>query len=147
MPIIGIIGGRDCSKEEYKAAMEVGSLLAKAGVMLICGGMGGIMEAACKGAIENGGTTIGILPTDTIHDANPYVSIPIATGFGTGRNIIIARTAEALIAICGKYGTLSEIAYGLQFGKPVIALYPWIDVPGIVTANSPREAVNLALHN
>ncbi|GAB4364860.1 MAG: TIGR00725 family protein [Calditrichia bacterium] len=145
VPLIGVIGGNTCSEEEYALAEEVGRFISRAGAYLICGGMSGIMEAACKGAAEAGGVTIGILPTEDVSAANPYVKIPIATGMGIGRNIIIVRTASSLIAINGKYGTLSEIAFALQLSKPVVALSPWLDVPGIVTVHTAEEAVNLAL--
>ncbi len=105
------------------------------------------MEAVCRGAREAGGTTVGILPTDTVDEANPYVDIPVATGMGIGRNIIIVRTARVCIAIDGRYGTLSEIAYALQLGKPVITLNAWDEVPGVLRATSPEEAVELAFQN
>ena len=144
-PIIGIIGGNTCTPEDYKIAEEVGRLVAVKGANLICGGMGGIMEAACKGALTAGGITIGILPSDEIHQANPYVQIPVSTGMGIGRNIIIVRTARALIAINGKYGTLSEISYAMQLNKPVFSLSPWIEVPGVEVVHSPLEAVEKSL--
>ncbi len=131
--------------EEAWLAEKVGRLLARKGAVLVCGGMGGIMEAACRGAVGEGGLTIGILPGDDISAANPYVKLPIATGMGIGRNIIIVRTARAIIAINGKYGTLSEIAYALQLGKPVFALSPWVEVPGIRRVATPEEAVDAAL--
>jgi uncharacterized protein (TIGR00725 family) len=128
-------------------AYEVGRLIAKAGATLICGGRGGIMEAACRGAVEAKGLTIGILPSENIREANPYVKIPIATGIGIGRNIIIVNTAQVLIAIAGQYGTLSEIAFALQSGKPVIGLKPWINVTGIEIVHSPQQAVETALRS
>lgn len=102
------------------------------------------MEAACRGAAEAGGTTIGILPGGDCLEANPYVTVPVATGMGVGRNIVIIRTARALIAIDGKYGTLSEIAYALQLHKPVFSLNSWNDIPGVVPVGSPEEAVERA---
>ena len=101
IPIIAVIGGRSCSAHAYDLAYRVGWLLAGANAMLICGGMGGVMEAACKGASDNKGISIGILPTDDIRGANPYVTIPVATGMGIGRNIIICRMAQAIIAVSG----------------------------------------------
>jgi uncharacterized protein (TIGR00725 family) len=133
--IIGVIGGSVCSEEEYKIAEKVGQLIAKNDGILICGGMGGIMEAACKGASSVNGITIGILPSDNIKEANPYVLIPVATGMGIGRNIIIVRTANVLIAINGK-----------QMNKRVIALNPWLKVPGLDIVNTPEEAVEKAFH-
>ncbi len=126
-------------------AYEVGRLIARAGAILVCGGRGGVMEAACQGAIEEKGLTIGILPSADVKEANPYVRIPIATGMGMGRNVIIAQTAQAFIAVDGQYGTLSEIAFALQLGKPVICLQPWLTIPGVQVANSPEEAVDLAI--
>ena len=143
-PIIAVIGGRDAATDLLAGAQEVGKLIAEAGCTLACGGMGGIMEAACKGAIEAGGQTIGILPGDNTSNANPYVSIPIATGFGIGRNIILVRTADALIAVGGAYGTLSEIAHALQLGKPVITIGSW-DIEGVQSANDAQEAVAMVM--
>jgi uncharacterized protein (TIGR00725 family) len=140
-----VVGGKECNSDEYKIARQVGRLIAKAGAILICGGRGGVMEAACQGAVEEKGLTVGILPSDNINEANRFVKIPIATGMGIGRNVIIANTAQALIAISGQYGTLSEIAFALQMGKPVIALKPWLNVPGIQLVSNPEQAVQLAL--
>ncbi len=145
VPIIGVIGGNSCTTEVYNLAEEVGRLIAQNGAGLICGGMGGVMEAACKGAFNAGGLTIGILPSDNPLTANSFVRIPIATGMGIGRNIIIVRTARSFIAIDGRYGTLSEIAFALQLGKPVLSLSPWLEVPGIRKVKTPAEAVKLAL--
>jgi len=142
--IIAVFGGSVCTPQEYFHAVEVGELIAIKHGILICGGLFGIMEAVCKGAKEKGGVTIGILPGDDTAAANEHVQIPIATGMGIGRNIIIARSARACIAIAGKYGTLSEIAYALQLEKPVIALNSWDQIPGIIRATSPKEAVELA---
>lgn len=143
--IIGVIGGSTCNSEECTIAEEVGRRIAEVKAFLVCGGLGGIMEAACKGAYEAGGVTIGILPGNLTDDANPYVMIPIATGMGIGRNIIIVRTAETIISISGRYGTISEISYALQLNKRVLALRPWVNIPGIEVVNSAEEAVNLAL--
>ncbi len=124
-------------------AEETGRLIAEHGCLLICGGMAGVMEAAAKGAKEAGGTTIGILPHTDRHEANPYIDIPIATGFGEGRNVIIIRTADVLIAVAGEFGTLSEIAFALKMRKPVIGLGTW-DIPGIMRAATPLEAMEIA---
>lgn len=141
--IIGVIGGGAVGPEILKMAEETGRLIAKHGCLLICGGMSGVMEAAAKGAKEAGGTTIGILPHTDRHEANPYIDIPIATGLGEGRNLVIIRTADILIAIDGEYGTLSEIAFALKMKKRVIGLRTW-DIPGIVKAETPLEAVKIA---
>ncbi len=143
--IIGVIGGKQCTAEDYVHAVTVGRLIAEHGAVLVCGGRDGVMEAVCKGTREAGGIAVGILPGDDIREANPYVNVPIATGFGIGRNIVIIRTAQAVIAIDGSYGTLSEIAYALQLGKPVFALHSWNEIPGVQVVSSPEEAVHKAL--
>ncbi len=123
--IIAVIGSGQCTAEEAVVAETVGRELARRGITVVCGGLGGIMEAACKGAAIEAGTTIGILPHDDPHMANQYVHIPIATGIGHARNISVVNTAEAVIAISGSYGTLSEIAHALISGIPVIGLNTW----------------------
>ena len=123
--IIAVIGGSTCSGEEAELAEAVGRGLAERGVTLVCGGLGGVMEAACRGAKSARGTTIGILPGDNRHAANPYVEIPVVTGLGYARNVIVVKSAQAIIAVGGSYGTLSEIAYALQNGTPVIGLNTW----------------------
>lgn len=105
------------------------------------------MEAACKGAIDANGLTIGILPAEDIQEANDYVKIPIATGMGIARNIIIVRTAQALISINGRHGTLSEMAFALQLGKPLFSLHAWMELPGAKVVGTAEEAVNLALQS
>jgi len=150
---IAVIGGGQCSKGEARLAEEVGRELAKRGAILVCGGLGGVMEAACKGASSEGGVTIGILPGDNRQLANPHVQIPIVTGMGHARNIAVVKSAEAVIAICGSYGTLSEIAHALQSGIPVIGLNTWSlsrngqPYNSIIPAQSPAEAVNKALNS
>src|SRR4030042_693834 len=146
-----VIGGSGCSLEEAKLAEEVGQELARRGAILICGGLGGVMEAACKGASAEGGITVGILPGDDRSAANPYVRIPIVTGIGYARNVIVVKSAQAVIAIDGSYGTLSEIAYALQNGIPVIGLNTWslslneqVD-DAIIPAQNAREAVDKAI--
>jgi len=149
--IIAVIGGGECSKEEAKLAEAVGRELARQGVILVCGGLGGVMEAACKGASSHGGVTIGILPGDSHQAANPYVQIPIVTGIGHARNMAVVKSAQAVIAIGGSYGTLSEISHALQSGIPVIGLNTWsLSKNGqqdnsIILAQNPTEAVNKAL--
>lgn len=142
--IIGVIGGSAGDKKAREDAFEVGKLIAQSGALLVCGGLSGVMEATCMGAREAGGTTIGILKGDSIEDANPYVDIPVATGLGVGRNLIIINTAQALIAVSGRYGTLSEIAFALQSGKPVYGLGTW-DIEGVILCESPKVAVEKAL--
>lgn len=142
--IIGVIGGRRVKKQLLTVAETVGRMIAERGLLLVCGGLSGVMEAVSKGAKEAGGTTIGILPQDTKDEANPYIDIPIVTGFGVGRNVIIARTSDVIIAIGGGYGTLSEIAFALQLGKPVIGVDTW-DIKGVIEAIDATDAINKAL--
>jgi len=149
--IIAVIGGGQCTKKEARLAEEVGRELARRGAVLVCGGLGGVMEAACRGAGAEGGTTIGILPGEDSHAANPHVQIPIATGLGYARNIAVVRSGRAVIAVGGSYGTLSEIGYALQGGTPVIGLKTWSlsrngrNDNSIIPAQSPAEAVAKAL--
>ena len=148
---IAVIGGSECSTEEAELAKEVGREIARNDATLICGGMGGIMSAACEGASSEGGTTIGILPGDNRRIANPFVQIPIVTGMSHARNVIIVKSAQAVIAVDGSYGTLSEIAHALQNGIPVIGLNTWSLSRGntpdnsIIPAQNAREAVSKAL--
>jgi uncharacterized protein (TIGR00725 family) len=139
-PIIGVIGAAMADEQLYARAKKVGSLIAQKGWTLINGGMYGVMEASAKGASEQGGIVIGILPTHSKRDANEYITYPIVTNIGEARNVIIARTADALIAVGGREGTLSEIAYALKFEKPVASLGSW-DIPGVHNVNSPEEGV------
>ena len=138
--LIGVIGGRKAGKALLKEAEQVGRLIAARGAVVVCGGLSGVMEAVSRGAREGGGLTVGILPQDHKRDANRYIDIPVVTGLGIGRNVIIARTADALIAIGGGYGTLSEIAFGLQLGKPVAGIETW-DIRGIIPADNAEDAV------
>ncbi len=150
-PLIAVIGGSTATPDEETAAERIGQTLAHAGAVLVCGGRGGVMEAACRGAKSAGGLTIGILPGTTREQANPYVDIPIVTGMGEARNAIIVRSAQAVIAVGGSYGTLSEIALALAFGVPVIGLDTWQirrdghPVPPVAYATTPEEAVEQAL--
>lgn len=149
---IAVIGGSQCSPQEAKLAEEVGRQLARQGAILVCGGLGGIMEAACRGASSEGGVTIGILPGESRQAANPYVQFPIVTGIGYARNVAVVKSAQAVIAIGGSYGTLSEIAHALQSGIPVIGLNTWSfskngqEDNSIIPAQDPAEAVNKALN-
>lgn len=149
--LIGVIGGETPPKEALPLAYAVGRELARRGVVLVCGGKGGVMEAACKGAKEAGGTTIGILPSDDPQDANPYVDIPICTGMGYARNIIVVKSSASVIAIDGAYGTLSEIGHALGDGIPVVGLETWAlsinnhKNNAIIVAMDPVDAVEKAL--
>jgi uncharacterized protein (TIGR00725 family) len=141
---IAVIGGSRAGRQAADHAFEVGRLIARSGAVVVCGGLGGVMEAACRGAREEGGLVIGILPGGSPADANPWVDIPIATGLGYTRNALVVMNADAVIAIDGEYGTLSEIAYGKIHGKKVVGLGTW-EVKGIVAATTPEEAVRAAL--
>jgi uncharacterized protein (TIGR00725 family) len=123
--LVAVIGAAVCSPAQAEVAETVGRVLAEGGATLLCGGRGGVMEAACRGARSVGGLTVGILPGDNPETANPYVDIAIATGLGEARNAIVARTAQAVVAIGGRYGTLSEIAFALKRGLPVVGLNTW----------------------
>jgi len=148
--IIAVIGGSEVPPQTARLAEEVGREIARCGAVLVCGGMSGVMEAACKGAAEAGGLTIGILPGER-REANPYVQIPIVSGVGYARNVSVVKSAQAVIAIDGSYGTLTEIGYALQSGIPVIGLGTWeIAIDGkadkkIIRAKSPKDAVDRAM--
>ena len=151
-PIIGVIGGGStASREGLALAEEVGFLIARADAILICGGLNGVMEAAAKGAKRGGGFTVGVLPTGNKADANPHIDLPIATALSTARNLIIVRTADALIAVNGSYGTLSEMAHAFDLGKTVFALHTWpmgkvgVDSSLFVPVDTPREATDRSL--
>ena len=145
--LIGVIGGERASAEAERRAYAVGRELARRGHTLICGGRGGVMRESCRGAREAGGLTVALLPGDDPAEANEFVDVPIATGLGFARNALIARSAEALIAIGGSYGTLSEIAFGLIAGRPIVGLGTWRlrdgagAEPPIERAADPRGAV------
>jgi uncharacterized protein (TIGR00725 family) len=140
---IAVIGNGQAGLEECATANAVGRLIAQSGAVLVCGGLGGVMEAACKGAQEAGGTTVGILPgTD---GGNPYLDIIIRTGIGHARNVLVVLSAGAVIAVGGKYGTLSEIAVALKAGRPVYGLGSW-DIEGAIPCSSPEDAVRRAVH-
>lgn len=150
--IVAVIGDGLCSAETARLAEEVGRHLAVNQAMVICGGLGGVMEAACRGAKSAGGLTIGVLPGRSHRDANPYVDIPIVTGMGEARNVVVVSSARSVIAVSGGFGTLSEIAHALKLGIPVVGLGTWQltkdgwDEPrGITTATGPADAVQKAL--
>ena len=148
---IAVIGGSQATASELKAAELVGREIARAGAALVCGGLGGVMEAACRGAAEEGGMTIGILSGDNRNAANEFVKVPIVTGMGYARNVAVVKSAQAVIAIGGSYGTLSEIGHALQSGLPVIGLDTWgisrrgKDKSPIIEAKTPAGAVEKAL--
>jgi len=149
--IIAVIGNSSCSPKEAKLAESVGELLAQQGVTVICGGLGGVMEAVCRGAKSKGGVTVGILPGQDSSTANPWVDIPVVTGIGEARNVAVVKSAQAVIAIGGSYGTLSEIAYALKSNIPVIGLNTWSlsrngqEDDSIIRVRSAAEAVDKAI--
>ena len=142
---IAVIGGSDISPETAALAREVGREVAARGAVLLSGGLGGVMAAAAQGAREAGGVSLGILPDGDRRRANPYLTYSIATNLGHARNVLIAHSADALIAVEGSYGTVSEAAIALKLGKPVVALEVTWDLPGLRRAASPAEAVALAM--
>ena len=141
LTVIGVIGAGACDERTGAIAERVGALIAQRGAALVCGGLGGVMEAAARGACDKGGLTIGILPGASRDQRNPHIKLPVVTGLGHARNVIIAHTAQGLIAIAGEYGTLSEVAIALKLGKPVVSLNGWSDIKGVIPASTPEEAV------
>lgn len=152
---ISVIGSGDCEEgsEAWGLAEEVGRLLAEAGFAVVCGGRGGVMEAAAAGAAKAGGTVIGIVPWTSTGDANPYCAHVVATGIGYARNVAVVASGEATIAVGGGWGTLSEIGHARSMGRPVVALRSWTvsgkgdmaSAPGVIGASTPAEAVAAAL--
>ncbi len=151
--MISVIGGERCSREALEAAEAVGRELAKRGVTVVCGGRGGVMEAACRGARSAGGHTIGILPGKGYADSHPnaYVEFPIYTGMGFARNVMVVLSGEAVVAVSGSYGTLSEIAYALIHDIPVIGMDTWDfqyaghDGERIIRESDPVRAAEIAI--
>ena len=142
--IIGVIGASCASPEDLRLAESVGREIARQGAVLVCGGLGGIMTAAAKGCAEAGGEVLGVLPGADKSEANPYISIAVATNMGHARNVIIAHTADVLIAVEGEYGTISEAAIGLKLGKRVVGLPGAPDLDGMLTADTAEDAVAIA---
>ena len=144
MTKIGIIGAGLCDPATSILAEEGGRRIAEHKAVLYCGGLGGVMEAAAKGAAEAGGVTVGILPGVKATDANQYIQIPVVTGMGHARNVILVRSCDVLIAISGSHGTLSEIALALKMWKPVVGLQTWKRLPEVHYVKSAKEAVEKA---
>ncbi len=150
-PYIAVVGPSAGTPAELALGDAVGRGIAEAGAVLVCGGMGGVMEAAAGGAAKVGGKTVGILPTASRLEGNPYLTIAVATGMGEARNAIVVRTADVVIAVHGEFGTLSEIALALKMGKPVVGLGTWEltkageTVEAIVRAKNAEDAVAKAL--
>jgi uncharacterized protein (TIGR00725 family) len=140
--VIGVIGNHDCDKKTAKLAKELGKKLANITDVLVCGGLGGVMEAVCEGFKEaKGKISIGIIPGYEKEDANLFVDIVIPTGIGLARNVLVVKSADIVIALAGEAGTLSEIAYALQFRIPLISLKSW-DIPGVIKVSTVKEAVD-----
>jgi hypothetical protein len=144
-PMIAVVGAGKCSKKLRDMASQVGKYVAEHGGIIVCGGLGGIMEGAARGAKEAGGVTIGILPTDNKDDANEYIDYVIPTGFGEARNIMVIRAADAVVAFPGKYGTLSEMAFALNADKPVVSVNAWRLSDDLKQVEDPVEAAKLAM--
>jgi uncharacterized protein (TIGR00725 family) len=144
MTYVAVVGPGDASQGEVVAAEEIGRYLARAGAVVVCGGLGGVMAAACRGASEAGGRTVGILPGTNRKDANQWVQISLPTGLGELRNGLVIRAADAVIAVGGAYGTLSEVALALKTGVPVVGLNTWA-IEGIERVETPVRAVQRAI--
>ena len=149
--VVAVIGGQHAEPDVLRDAEEVGRRIADAGAVLACGGLGGVMEAACRGAKDAGGSTVGILPGADASEANRHVDLAIVTALGTARNVVLVRTADAIIAIDGAFGTLTEMAHALEQGKRVVSLGSWdlrkigVGADRILEARNPEEAVRLAI--
>ncbi len=140
-PHIAVVGAQDCTPAGYAAARTIGRELAGRGAVLVCGGRGGVMEAAARGAKEGGGVTIALLPGEDPGQANPYIDHPLPTGLGIARNALVARAGRALIAVEGGFGTLSEMAMALKLGRPVAAWRSWPGLAGVMYVDDPAQAV------
>src|SRR4030042_3308740 len=138
--IVGVIGGHKCTKEVEQIAQKLGKKLVKVADILVCGGLSGTMKAVCKGFKTAGGLTIGITPSYNKNDANSCVDIVIPTGIGLARNVLVVKSADVVVALPGEAGTLSEMAYCLQFSIPVISVDSW-DIPGVIKVKTVEEAV------
>lgn len=141
---MAVVGPGHCPLPVAEQAEAVGGGLAEAGVSVVCGGLGGVMEAACRGAKAAGGLTVGILPGDDREAANEWVDVALPTGLGEARNALVVRSADVVVAVAGGYGTLSEVALALKTGKPVVGLSTW-DIDGVEPAADPADAVAKAL--
>lgn len=143
---ISIFGGRDITDSIYDDAYELGKLLANEGYLVYCGGGNGVMEAVSKGVNESGGTIVGVLKGDTLEEMNDYISIPLATNMGITRNALLAYNCDVAVAVSGKYGTLSEIAFAMQLEKPVIGLHSW-NLENLKNVNTPNEVIQFIKDN
>ena len=138
---VGVIGAGECTDSTYKIAQSLGFEIGQMGWILVCGGLGGVMEGAARGCTEAGGTTLGILPGSKRNSANPYIRIALPTGLGEGRNLLVVRASDVLVSIAGGYGTLSEIALALKAGKPVIGIETWEHIQGVQYVSHPDEVI------
>jgi uncharacterized protein (TIGR00725 family) len=150
-PYIAVCGPGVADEREASWAREIGRLIGEAGAVLVCGGLGGVMDAAARACAEAGGTSVGILPRDDRDGASPYLTVAVPTGLGEARNALVVRAADVVIAVSGEFGTLSEIGLALKMGKPVVGLSTWQlakqgkEVNALIVARSPTDAVRLAL--
>ncbi len=143
---IAVFGGRDISPELYDQTLEIGKLLGAEGWLVYCGGGPGVMEAIARGVHDSGGTTVGILKSSDITEANDWITIPVVTGLGITRNAVLARNCDVAVAIGGKYGTLSEIAFAHQLGKPVVGFNTW-DLTDVIQAENPVDLISKIKEN
>ncbi|MHC1789209.1 TIGR00725 family protein [Solidesulfovibrio sp.] len=137
---VSVIGAGRCDAVVFETARTLGNLLARYGLMIVCGGLGGVMTAVCQGAREAGGRTIGILPGDDAADANPFVEIPVVTGLGIARNVLVVKNGDVVVAVSGGAGTLSEIGLALKIGRPVVVLGHFGGIEGVIAAETPQQA-------
>jgi len=148
---VAVVGAGDAGPDDRAVAEDLGRELARRGAVVVCGGLGGVMEAVCRGARGAGGRTVGILPGDDRRQANPYVEVPVATGLGEARNLVVVRTADVVVAVGGGLGTLSEIAFALRLGTPVVGIATWElskggrPVDAILRVTTAAEAADAAL--
>ena len=142
---ISVVGAGTAESRDLARAREVGEEIAKAGAVLVCGGLGGVMEAACRGAREAGGRTVGIIPTADRNTANAWAEVVVATGIGHARNVLVVQSGDAVVALPGSHGTLSEIVLALKVGRPVVGVDAWHEIEGVSIAADPVDAVARAL--
>jgi len=145
MVCVGVVGAGKCSKKLRDQAYAVGKAIAEQGAVLVCGGLKGVMEAAAHGAKDAGGVTIGIIPGRDKSGANPYIDIVIPTGIGEARNVLVVQTSDAIVSLHGKYGTISEMAFSLKLGRPLVSLVEWSVLPEVITVPDPEQAVEKAV--
>ncbi len=145
MVCIGVIGAGKCSKKLRDQAYAVGRSIAEQGAVLVCGGLKGVMEASAHGAKDAGGVTVGIIPGNDKSGANAYIDIVIPTGIGEARNVLVVQTSDAVVSLHGKYGTISEMAFCLKLGRPLVSLVEWSVLPEVTSITDPEQAVKRAI--